>query len=118
MLETLIGFALVALFCVLGWAFGADPESLIWGGTGLAALGFAFGIPTAIVYHWRLYRSLVRCERLPRRWWLQPTALHDRIPRDERAGVLVWGALGGTGFLVIVLGIVLTTIGLWRIFSA
>ncbi len=42
---------------------------MIWDGIGLAALGFGFGIPTAIVDHWLLYRSLSRAERLPERWW-------------------------------------------------
>ena len=32
---------------------------MIWGGIGLAAVGFAYGIPSAIVYHWMLYRSLL-----------------------------------------------------------
>lgn len=114
MLESLISLGLVALFCVIGWAFVASADSLIWGGIGLAAVGFAYGIPAAIVYHWLLYRSLVRCGRLPSRWWLQPTAHHDLIPRKERTGVFIWGSLGGSGFLVIVLGIVLTSIGLWR----
>ena len=114
MLESLISLGLVLLFCVLGWALGASTESLVWGGMGLAVVGFAYGIPAAIVYHWRLYRSLSRCGRLPERWWLQPTALHDLIPPSDRRGVFVWGALGGSGFLVIVLGILLTSIGLWR----
>lgn len=114
MFEALISLGLVVFFCVIGWAFGASADSLIWGGIGLAVLGFAYGIPTAIVYHWRLRRSLLRCGRLPVRWWLNPTAHHDLIPRDEQTGVLIWGALGGSGFLVIVLGIVLTSIGLWR----
>ena len=80
----------------------------------VAAVGFAYGIPTAVVYHWRLYRSLVRADRLPERWWLSPTAHHDRVPRAERSGVFFWGAIGGSGFLVIVLGIILTSVGLWR----
>jgi hypothetical protein len=116
--ESLIGLGLIALFCLIGWAVGAATEALIWGGMGIAALGFAYGIPTAIVYHWLLYRSLVRCHRLPIRWWLSATSHHDRIPAEDRAGVFLWGAIGGSGFLVIVIGIVLTTIGLWRTVSA
>lgn len=114
MIESLISLGLVVLFCVVGWAFVASAESLLLGGIGLAAVGFLYGIPAAAVYHWLLYRSLVRCDRLPARWWLQPTALHDDIPREDRRGVFVWGAIGGSGFLVIVLGIILTSIGLWR----
>jgi len=115
--EALISALLVALFCVIGWGSQAAAESLILAGVGLAAAGFAFGIPTAIVYHWRLYRSLTDCGRLPARWWLQPTSLHDRIPSQDRAGVLFWGAVGGAGFAVIVLGILLTSMGLWRTLS-
>lgn len=114
MYESLISLGLLILFCVIGWAVGASADSLIWGGIGLAALGFAYGIPAAIVYHWRLRQSLLRSGRLPKRWWLRATAHHDLIPRDEQTGVLVWGAIGGTGFLVILLGIILTSIGLWR----
>ncbi len=117
MLESLISLGLLILFCVVGWAVGADSDTLIFGGIGLAAIGFAYGIPTAIVYHWRLRQSLVRCGRLPKRWWLQPTSHHSLIPPGERGGVLVWGAIGGSGFLVIVLGIILTSIGLWRMFE-
>jgi len=112
--ETLISLALVILFCVIGFSAAAGPETMIWGGVGLAVLGFAYGIPSAIVYHWKLYRSLVRCDRLPERWWLSPTSHHGLVPRGERSGVWVWGAIGGSGFGVIVLGIGVTSIGLWR----
>jgi len=117
MFESLISLGLLLFLCVMGWALGADSEKLIFGGMGLAAVGFAYGIPTAIVYHWRLRQSLARCGRLPHRWWLQPTSHHALIPNDERRGVLVWGAVGGSGFLVIVLGIILISIGLWRMFE-
>jgi len=112
--ESLITLGLVLFFCIIAWALSGSADSLIWGGIALATLGFAYGIPAAIVYHWRLHRSLVRCGRLPARWWLHPTTLHDLIPRGEQTGVLFWGALGGSGFVVIVIGILLTSIGLWR----
>ena len=114
MVETLISLGIVVLFCIVGWAFQAGTEAMIWGGIGLSAIGFAYGIPTAIVYHWTLYRSLVRADRLPVRWWLSPTSHHGRLPHDDRRHVFVWGAIGGSGFLVIVLGILVTSIGLWR----
>ena len=114
MFESLISLGIVFVFCIVGWAVSAGAESMIWGGIGLAAVGFTYGIPSAIVYHSMLYRSLTRADRLPSRWWLAPTSLHDLIPRDERAGVFAWGAIGGTGFLVIVMGIIVTSIGLWR----
>ena len=114
MFETLLSLGFVILFSVLAWAVNADSEAMIWGGIGLVAIGFAYGIPTAIVYHWMLYRSLLRADRLPHRWWISPTAHHGLVPRADRRFVFVWGAIGGTGFLVIVLGILVTGIGLWR----
>lgn len=114
MFETLIGLSVVVVFCLLAWAATATAEALLVGGIGLAALGFAFGIPTALVYHWLLHRSLSRHGRLPERWWLSPTSHHDLVPPEDRGRVLRWAALGGAGFVVVVLGIVLTSIGLWR----
>ena len=114
MIESLISLGIVVLFSVLAWTANAGAESMIWGGIGLAGIGFAFGIPTAIIYHWMLYRSLVRADRLPERWWLSPTSHHGLVPRNDLRDVYLWGALGGTGFLVIVLGIIVTSIGLWR----
>jgi hypothetical protein len=118
LVEILIGALLVGLFFLMGWATQAGAENLIFAGLGFAAIGFAYGIPTAVVYHYRLYRSLLACDRLPARWWLQPTSLHDRIPRQDRAGVFIWGAIGGSGFVSILVGIVLTSLGLWRTLSA
>ena len=57
MFETLIGLGVVLLFGVLAWAARASAEALLFGGLGLAGLGFAYGIPTALVYHWLLHRS-------------------------------------------------------------
>jgi hypothetical protein len=116
-IESLISLGLIATLCIIAWAIGANAETLVRGGIGLAVVGFAYGIPAAIVYHWRLRQSLIRCGRLPERWWLQPTAHHALLPAHERMGVLVWGAIGGSGFLVIVLAIILTSIGLWRMFG-
>ena len=118
MFETLLALGFVVLFASVAWAANAGAESMIWAGLALAAVGFGYGIPTAIVYHWRLHRSLSRAGRLPERWWLSPTSHHGLIPREDRRGVLRWGAIGGSGFLVIVLGIILLTVGLWRTLAA
>jgi hypothetical protein len=112
--KTLISLGIVVLLCVVGGSVHAETESMIYGGFALSAFGFAYGIPTAIVYHWALHRSLVRAHRLPNRWWLSPTAHHGSIPPTDRRLVLTWAAIGGSGFLVIVLGILITTIGLWK----
>lgn len=117
MFEALIGLSVVVVFCLLAWAATATAEALLIGGLGLAAIGFAYGIPTALVYHWLLHRSLSRHGRLPERWWLSPTSHHGLLPAEDRGPVLLWAAIGGTGFLVVVLGILLTSLGLWRLRS-
>ena len=117
MLEMVISLGIVILFSVIAWAASAGPEAMVWGGMAISAFGFLYGIPTAIVYHWLLRRSLLRVNRLPERWWVSPPSHHDLIPHDERRGVYVWGAIGGSGFLVIVLGILITVVGLWRLLS-
>jgi len=113
-LEALIGLALVALFGAAALAARASAEALLVAGLSLAAAGFAFGLPTAAVYHWLLHRALVRAGRLPARWWISPTAHHGLVPPGERRAVVVWAALGGAGFAVVVLGILATALGLWR----
>ena len=118
MLETLISLGIVLLFSVVAWAANAGAEATVWGGVAISTIGFVYGIPSAIIYHWLFYRSLVRVDRLPDRWWISPTSHHGLLPRDERRGVYVWGAIGGTGFLVIVLGILVTSVGLWRLLAA
>lgn len=117
MLEALISLGIVILFSVLAWAANAGAEAMVWGGVAISAIGFAYGLPASIVYHWMLYRSLVRADRLPDRWWLSPTSHHTLIPRDERARIYTWGAIGGSGFMVIVLGILVTGVGLWRLLA-
>ncbi len=115
MLESMIVAGVVGLLTLAAWATGADPESLIRNGLRTSTAGFAFGIPTAIVYHWRLRASLLRARRLPRRWWISPTRHHELIPIGERRGVLFWGTLGGVGFAVILVGLGLTSAGVWRL---
>ena len=118
MVEILLSAMFVGLFFLMGWAAQAPAETLLFTGLAFAAVGFGYGIPTAIAYHWRLYISLRACDRLPARWWLNPTSLHGQIPAADRAGVFVWAAIGGSGFGVIVIGILLTSMGLWRTLSA
>jgi hypothetical protein len=62
-----------------------------------------------------LYRSLARVGVLPGRWWLKPTSLHHLIPLEDRTSVLAWCVAGALGFLLIVFGIVLASVGAFRL---
>ncbi len=115
MLEAITVVAIAMLLWAVEWATSVDPAAAFWLGAWLVAAGFAFGVPTGIVYHWALYRALHSVDALPRRWWLRPTALHDRIPGEDRTWVLGWCLAGALGFLVILIGIPLAATGAWRL---
>ena len=57
------------------WAWTAlAPDALLAAGLWLVIGGLAFGLPTGLVYHIELHRSLATLGRLPSRWWhLRPT---------------------------------------------
>jgi len=96
-------------------AMHLNPEMLLFAGLWVVAAGFALGLPTGAIYHYALYRSLQRVDALPSRWWLRPTALHDRIPEGDRFHVLAWCAAGAAGFLLILVGVALAASGALRI---
>jgi len=103
---------LLAAFAVLKTVLAVETVLLL--GVGLVAGGLLLGVPTGTIYHLALHASLARAGTLPARWWLQPTALHDRIPEDERGFVLGWCYAGAAGFLVTLLGCAVVAVGAWR----
>lgn len=96
----LIGVAL------LGGVSLAPVEWILDGAAALLVIGFALGVPTGLWYHVALVRAVGAREVLPPRWWLRPTALHDRLRPDERPQVLRWFYAGGLGFAFTALGCV------------
>ncbi len=86
--------------------------TLALAGAWAIGLGLLFGIPTAIVYHVRLYRALKPRGALPARWILGPIALHARLTREERRRVVPWSYAGAAGWGVAVLGCVMLTLAL------
>lgn len=115
MIETLGVVALVMTLALVG-GLGplVPPEQWTLVGAVVTGIGLAAGVPTGLWYHVALYRRLQPRTSLPPRWWLDPVALHARLRPDERRGVLTWFALGGIGFAIVVLGCVLTAVGLVR----
>lgn len=100
MIELIVVFAIVAVLCgtllaPLPWVLAAAATCL--------GLGFAVGVPTGLWYHVALRRELLEGE-LPDRWWLRPTALHDRLGDESRARVMPWFFAGGLGFAFTVAG--------------
>jgi hypothetical protein len=115
MIET--GLVIGALLALSGgvWAWTAlAPDVLLLAGLWLVAAGLGFGLPTGLLYHLALHRSLARTGRLPRRWWLHPIALHPLVPSEDALRVLGWCRLGAFGCAVAFLGCGVFALGALR----
>ena len=110
--------ALAALSAaVFAWTV-VSPDALLALGLWLVLAGLGFGLPTGLLYHVTLHRSLVALGRLPRRWWLHPTALHPALPAEDRFRVLSWCRLGAFGCAVAFLGCGVFGLGAFRLLLA
>ena len=116
MVETALVIGSVASLSAAVWAWTAlAPDLLLSTGLWLLGFGLAFGLPTGLWYHVALHRSLVPLGRLPRRWWLHPTALHAQLPAEDRFRVLSWCRLGALGCAVAFVGCGVFGLGAFRL---
>ena len=99
----LSGIAIAAISLPWTWLF--------FGGTILSALGLAFGVPAGAYYHVALYRELSRGGPAPSRWWISPTRYHAELDDEAMERVRPWFVLGGSGFGLIILGILIAILG-------
>jgi hypothetical protein len=111
MVELLVVVALlVGLVGAPALVYVASWEITFGVGVFLIALGFAVGVPAGAYYHYRLWRAL----RPAGLWWLHPIPLNQKLQPADRPGVLLWMRVGAVFFGVIILGLVLTVIGVVR----
>jgi hypothetical protein len=109
-----IAIGIFAAIGALAAGLAVAPAALLVAGFWTVLAGLAFGLPTGLLYHVALRRSLLAVDALPDRWWWSPTALHDAIPDPDRAWVLGWCYAGAAGFLVTVLGCAIVALAAWR----
>jgi hypothetical protein len=114
MLEALLLVALLLGFGALAVLLAVAPPTLLVAGFWLAVAGLAFGVPTGLLYHIELRRSLLSRDRLPSRWWLRPTSLHGEIAEADRFRVLAWCYAGAAGFLLSIAGCALVAVAAVR----
>ena len=112
--ELAIAVAILAALGVLAALFAVAPATLVVVGFWIAVAGLAFGVPTGAIYHVALRNALLGAQRLPARWWLHPTSLHDALPAGVRRRVLAWCYVGAAGFLVTIAGCALVAIAAFR----
>lgn len=115
MIETLLVLCTLAALVVGGTASITLPAHyLILGGIGALALGAVVGIPAGIYYHVVLRRLLLMHGPLPERWWLHPVQLHETLSDDEQRRFMPWFYVGGTGFVLTIVGAITAILGFLR----
>lgn len=105
----LIAAMAAAVIGVVGPTLGATV--IIELGLGMLLVGLVVGLMTGFWYHVVLYRTLAARMRVPRRWWLAPSRLHEHLSDAERHRVRPWYRIGGLGFLLCVGGGVVAIAG-------
>ena len=98
----LVGLVTAGTIALIGHAITSQAAVAI----GLVAitLGLAVGLTTGFWYHVMLYRILSARMRLPSRWWLSPSRLHQHLTSGEWHRITPWYRLGGIGFVLCVAG--------------
>ena len=105
MLEAGLVIGAIAALSGSVWAWSAVTlDALLATGFWLVAAGLGFGLPTGLLYHVELRRSLLAHGRLAPRWWLHPIALHPLLPAEDVFRVMAWCRLGAFGCAVAFLG--------------
>jgi hypothetical protein len=103
--------AISAFMCLLSGVWFTPWETLYYGGIWVAVAGFVVGVPTGFVYHVRLFQLLSPRGELPRGWYWRPLRFNSRLRREERAGVMAWCYIGGFGFAIICVGLLIMGAG-------
>jgi hypothetical protein len=102
---------ITAAMCILSGVWLAPWETLYAVGIWVTAAGFLLGVPTGLVYHVRLYQTLHPRDELPRGWFWRPLRFNERLRPEERPSVMSWCYVGGFGFAVICLGLLMMGAG-------
>jgi hypothetical protein len=111
MRELAVVAAITSLMCLLSGIWFTPWETLYYSGIWVTATGFALGVPTGFIYHVRLYRALHPRGQLPKGWYWRPIPFNAHLRREERGGVMAWCYIGGFGFVVICIGLLLMGAG-------
>jgi hypothetical protein len=103
--------AIIAVMLLLSGVWLTPWATLYYGGIWVTAAGFVVGVPTGFLYHVRLYQALSPRGELPPGWYWRPLRFNARLRRDERTRVMSWCYIGGLGFAVICVGLLMMAAG-------
>lgn len=102
----------VLLLCAVGAVELVPWIQLINSGNALMLNGAALGIPLELIYFVTLGIALTRTRQRPRGWYWRTFQHHHLLTRTQKVLVLPWFVAGALTFLCIVLGIVITVLGM------
>jgi hypothetical protein len=97
-----VGLVTAGIIALIGHAI--TSQAAVAAGLVAIALGLAVGLTTGFWYHVLLHRILSPRMRLPGRWWLSPSRLHQHLTAAEWRRITPWYRLGGMGFMLCVAG--------------
>jgi len=109
--ELAIVTAITAVMCLLSGVWFTPWETLYYGGIWVTGAGFVVGLPTGLIYHVRLYQALHPRGELSKGWFWRPIRFNSRLRPEERRGVMSWCYVGGLGFVIICLGLLMMGAG-------
>ena len=102
---------IITVMLLLSGVWMTPWESLYSSGIWVTLAGFVVGVPTGFIYHVRLYQVLHPRGELPPGWFWRPIRYNARLRKDERSGVMSWCYIGGAGFVVICVGLLMMAAG-------
>lgn len=114
MRELLIAGGIVGSLTALTFArflVGMAPH--ISTGVAITLFGLVVGVTGGIGYHLSLIRILEPRDQLSPGWIWNPTRLHARLKRQEKRAVYLWFVMGGSGWLLTLLGCALVALSVF-----
>ena len=101
MFEVAIAVIIVAALVVSAMV---PAMSLLWISVGVGTLGAVLGLPAGFVYHAQLWKALRAEGHSTKGMWLRPHHLHVKLSDVRREPVVLWFAVGASGFGLTMLG--------------
>lgn len=106
----LVVVGIIALLAVVA----LEPVTGVRLGLAVSIGGVLLGSLAGALYHWRLRAALLARDALPKRWWVNPVALHPLLNDDARRRTMPSFYVGAAFFAACVLGCAAMLSGLAR----
>lgn len=112
MRETAVALGVLVALSFIAWLLTLPPAAVMLTGQTIMLGGGAVGIPLEAVYYALLGAALYRRSVLPEGWYWRPFEHHHLLRRGEGWLVLPFFWTGLLAFVVCMIGIAVTTVGL------